>query len=265
MTASFFTVGTRDGAEWFRPTDACRGPWAADACHAGPPTGLLARAAEQLVPDQRLVRLTVDLVRPIPFDGFTVSARPNRVGRTVSTTALAIVDADGREVVTAGAMHLAAGPAGDLPTTRYVPPDLSEAAPGRFPIGRGSHDLPMFASGVEVRYPPGHGPEPGPTRMWMRALPLLPDEEPSGFQRICPLADCGNAVSRNDEVTEVAFMNTDLTIMLHRRPEGEWLGTDSVSRWEPDGIGISDSLLFDAHGAVGRAIQTVLLRPALPA
>lgn len=265
MSSSFFTVGSRDGAEWFRPTDACRGPWSVDACHAGPPTGLLARAAEQLVPDQRLVRLTVDLVRPIPFDGFRVGVRPGRSGRTVSTTSLAIVDADGREVVTASAMHLAAGPPGDLPTTPYSPPDFTEAEPGRFPIQGGAHDLPMFASGVEVRYPPGDGPEPGPTRMWMRALPLLPDEEPSGFQRICPLADCGNAVSRNAEVTDVAFVNTDLTVMLHRDPAGDWLGTDSISRWEPDGIGISDSLLFDVHGAVGRALQTILLRPGLPA
>jgi len=59
-------------------------------------------------------------------------------------------------------------------------------------------------------------------------------------------------------------MNTDLTVLLHRDPDGEWLGTDSVSRWEPNGHGMSDSLLFDRHGPVGRALQTLLVQPALP-
>jgi hypothetical protein len=35
---------------------------------------------------------------------------------------------------------------------------------------------------------------------------------------------------------------------------------DSVSRWEPNGIGMSDSLLFDDLGPVGRAIQVLSIR-----
>ena len=54
----------------------------------------------------------------------------------------------------------------------------------------------------------------------MRTVALLPDEEGSGLQRICPLADCGNAVSRNAEAERYAFMNTDLTVLLHRQPAG---------------------------------------------
>jgi len=264
VTRSFFEVDRSAGSEWFRPTDACRGPWSVDACHAGPPTGLLARAAERLFPEQRLVRLTVDLVRPIPHAGFSIDAEPSRTGRTVSTSSLAIVDGSGKVVVTASGMHLATGPHFHLPTTPYEAPRFEESEPGDFPIRSGAHELPMFSSGVEVRYPPGEGPEPGPTRLWMRALPLLPDEEPSGFQRICPLADCGNAVSRNSEVTDHAFMNTDLTVLLHRDPDGEWFGMDAVSRWEPNGHGMSDALLFDALGPVGRALQTLLVQPALP-
>lgn len=264
MTSSFFELDRVDGTEWFRPTDACRGPWSADACHAGPPTGLLARAAERLVPDQRLVRLTVDLARPIPHAGFSITAERIRTGRTVSTSALSIVDDTGKVVVTASGMHVANGPRFHVPTPPHGLPDFDRAVPGRFPIAHGAHELPMFSSGVEVRYPPGDGPAPGPTRLWMRALPLLPDEEPSGFQRICPLADCGNGVSRNGEVTDYAFMNTDLTVLLHREPEGEWFGIDAVSRWEPNGHGMSDALLFDREGLVGRALQTLIVQPALP-
>ena len=56
-------------------------------------------------------------------------------------------------------------------------------------------------------------------------------------------------------------MNTDLTVAIHREPVGEWFGMRAVSRWERDGIGMSDALLSDDHGPVGRAIQTLLIRP----
>jgi hypothetical protein len=261
MTESFFT--TADG-EWFQPTDPCRGPWDPNSCHAGPPTGLLARASELLLPDQQLVRLTVELTRPVPFAGFSIGAETTRAGRTVSTTSISLLDGSGRTVVTARGMHITADQPFEMPTAPHRMPRLADAEHGHFPLSNFSHGLPGFSSGVEVRYPPDDGPHPGPTRMWMRSLPLLPDEDPSPFQRICPLADCGNAVSRNADPASVAFMNTDLTILLHRPPEGDWLGMDSVSRWESNGIGMSDSLLFDDIGPVGRALQSLVLRPATP-
>lgn len=259
MDTSFFT--TSDGV-WFQPTAACRGPWDPNACHAGPPSGLMARASELAVPTQRLVRLTVDLVRPIPHGGFSIDTEVVRGGRSVSTTAMTIVNGDGQPVVTARGMHLAAADIGTIPTTPYNTPHLNAARPDRFPAPEGGHDQPAFATGVESMYPPGHYPTPGPTIMWMRALPLLPTEAGSGFQRICPLADCGNAVSRNADPDGFAFMNTDLTIMLHREPVGTWFGMDSLSRWEPTGAGMSDSLLFDEYGAVGKALQTILIQRA---
>lgn len=258
MGASFFT----SSGSWYEPTDECRGPWDPAACHAGPPTGLLARTSERLVPDQQLVRLTVELTRPIPHSGFSVDGEVLRSGRTVTTTSLTITDGDGRQVAAAHGMHLSTTSGPVPPTPRWDGPRLDSARPGAFPIRRIGHDLPMFSSGVEMMYPPGHGPSPGPTVAWMRTLPLLPDEEPSPFQRICPLADCGNAISRNTEATEFGFLNTDLTLALHRAPEGDWLGTESVSRWEPNGIGMSDSLLFDHRGPVGRALQSLVVRVA---
>jgi hypothetical protein len=256
MDGAFFTI---DG-EWFRPTEHCRGPWDPTACHAGPPTGLLARASEALLPDQQLVRLTVELTRPIPYAGFRIDAVVTRKGRTVSTTEMTLVDVEGRSMISARGMHLAARDPGELPTAASSTPRLAESEPGAFPFAAGGHGLPMFSRAVEMRYPPGDGPGPGPTRAWMRTVPLLADEVPSPFQRICPLADCGNAISRNADPLPITFLNTDLTILLHRPPVGEWLGMDSVSRWEPNGIGMSDSLLFDDEGPVGRALQVLSIR-----
>ena len=99
---TFFTVSLLDdGGEWFIPTSHSRGPWSPDACHAGPPTALLARAVEQLLPNAQLTRLTVDLGRTIPFDGFRIDARVVRAGRSVSTTEAVLLDADGKERIRA--------------------------------------------------------------------------------------------------------------------------------------------------------------------
>jgi hypothetical protein len=259
--ASYFTVLADDDGEWVTPTDMCRGPWDEHACHAGPPTGMMARVSEALVPTQRLARLTVDLVRPIPHAGFRILGEVSRAGRTVSTTSLTVVDGDGRSVVTAHGLHMATQDLVGVPTAPADTPRIADATPGDFPIRHAGHNLTMFRHSVEMRYPAGHDDTPGPTTAWMRTIPLLPDEAVSGFARICPLADCGNAISRNAEPVDLAFMNTDLTIMLHREPVGEWFGMQSVSRWEADGVGMSDSLLFDDRGPVGRAIQTLLVRP----
>lgn len=258
---SFFT--TRDGT-WFDPTDHSRGPWDPEACHAGPPTGLLARALERLVPDQRLTRITVDLIRPIPMAGFRIEADLVRQGRTVSTSRATLVDGEGRPRVHASGLHLRPGSAQGVSSPPVATPRLDEAQPGSFPIARSRHGRPGFVGGVEIRYPPGETPEPGPTVAWMRTVPLLADEEPSPFQRICPLADCGNAFSRNGDPAQFGFVNPDLTVVLHREPEGEWLGSDSTSHWHHDGLGLADAVLFDHRGVVGRALQTLLVTPVEP-
>jgi Acyl-CoA thioesterase C-terminal domain len=48
--------------------------------------------------------------------------------------------------------------------------------------------------------------------------------------------------------------------VLHRDPVGEWLGSQAVGYWPPDGVGVADALLLDDRGPVGRAVQTLLLR-----
>jgi len=114
----------------------------------------------------------------------------------------------------------------------------------------------------ETRYPKNEDNSAGPTSIWLKTVPIYTNAPSSGFQRICPIADCGNAISRNGEPQQFGFLNTDLSIHLHREPLGEWFRSDAISQWNANGIGMSDALLFDEHGAVGRAVQSLVISPA---
>ncbi|MGE0315130.1 MAG: thioesterase family protein [Lautropia sp.] len=264
MPDAYFTA-TDDA--WFVPTDYCRGPWDADSCHAGPPSGLLARAMERALASagsgQRLVRIAIDLERPVPMAGFSIRTEIVRAGRSMTTLRAILLDGDAKQRCVANGLALRADLDRPLPTAATAAHDPQAATPGGFVFDRTVHGLRCFTDSVEMRYPPGEDPTPGPTSVWMRSLPLLAHETPSPMQRICPLADCGNALSRNAEPWDVGFVNADLTLVLHREPDGEWLGSRSVSHWQPGGIGLSSATLFDRHGDVGHALQTLLLRPAV--
>jgi len=223
---------------------------------------------ELALPEQRLTRITVELTRPIPFEGFHVTAEVLRQGKTVSTAVAHIHSLAGNPVLSARGLFMTpAEPLLNYPNEVVQNQSLSqyglpqEATEGPFPIRQTLHGLPAFnGAGVQTRYAASQNSAPGKTTAWLKTVPLVEGETASPFQRICPLADCGNAFGRLTEPDQVTFMNTDLTIILHKDPEGDWLGTDSECFWEPNGIGLSDSRLFDCHGVVGRAVQTLLLR-----
>ena len=155
MSDTFFAEPERrtvDGraVEWFIPSDHSRGPWDPDACHAGPPTGLLVRAMEQALPAVRLVRVTVDLTKPIPMAGFWIDTEVTRSGRTVGTTRAAIVDGEGVVRVTAAGLHLATERAplfeATLDNSGIVTPRLADSVPGVFPVRSPfPHGLPGFS------------------------------------------------------------------------------------------------------------------------
>lgn len=224
---------------------------------------MLAGALEALVPNQRLTRITVEMMRPIPMSGFRVQAAMRKPGRSVSLSEAELYD-DDAVYARAYGLHARTVDAMEAPTPSVPVPDLTVAIPGPFPIDEMADGLDGFSLSVECRYDPSgsHG-EGGPATMWMRTLvPLLTDEEPSPFQSICPLADCANGISRNVDIDEVWFVNPDLTVLLHRDPVGDWLCAQAISHWDSTGVGIADAALYDTVGPVGRAVQSLLLNPA---
>ena len=240
--------------------DAARGPWSADACHAGPVTAVITRSLEHCVRDKQLVRITVTFQRPIPMAGFRVASSLEGAGRTGATARAVLTGGDDKVCAVAEGLFLATGSADGLPTPDLPAPDFEAAEKGEFPVQRAVHGLPFFNSGIEVAYPPGESSEPGPTTMWMRTIPIIEGEVPSPFERLCPLADCGNGISRNTEFDEASFVNPDLTVAVLRLPVSDWLASESISFWEPNGIGLSQSQLYDTQGVIGHALQTLIVR-----
>lgn len=140
MTDAYFT--TNDDS-WFEPTDYARGPWDPNACHGGPPTALLVRAVEGLAPGQRLVRVAVDLRRPIPMSGFRVQGEVRRPGRSVTYTEAEIFDED-HIYARAYAMHIRTLDRFDVSTADVSVPRFEDSVPGTFFVDALVHDLGGF-------------------------------------------------------------------------------------------------------------------------
>jgi len=258
MGESFFEL---DG-ETYIGLDPARGPWSPDHCHAGPVAGAIARSVEcAFGPDRSLTRLTVDLIRPVPVAGFTVDVEVTRKGKRLATGHAVLVGLDGKIAATATAMLISPAPEAGIPNAPNNPPRLEDAMDKGFPIEMAMHDKPYITHFMETLFPPGQDRTPGPTSMWMRVPPLLATEEPSSFQRICPLADCGNAISRNGEITDFKFLNTDLTIVAHRATEADWLHSEAVSHWHRNGVGLAEARISDEAGPVATALQSLIVAP----
>lgn len=254
---------TVDGT-WFVPTDDARGPWDADACHGGPPTALLVRAVEGLAevgPDQALARLTVELRRPVPMAGFAITAAVTRRGRTATTSTAELVDGDGRTCAVATALHLTTMDHA-TPSAPIDVPDFERSVPGDFPVPLDRMGGQRFFShSLEVRHDPSNQAPGGPSTIWMRTIPIVVGEEPSPRERLAPLADCGNGISWNVHPRDLTCVNPDLTVTFLRAPVGSWFASRSATHTGPIGIGRSNADLFDVHGLVGHASQTLVLVP----
>jgi len=245
----------------FSGNPPARGPWSEYFCHAGPVAGLVARAFERAVPEKDLTRMTFDLLRPVPLAELRISVEVHRDARSVATATAQVCDKEDRVCVTATSMHLIRTDFAEMPTAPVSPLHRRDAAPGEPPLPRGAHGEPSFADFIEVAYPEGESHEPGPKTVWMKTPPLLANETPSPVQSLCPLADCGNGLSRNAPFEEMGFLNTDLTIHIHCEPRSEWLASETVSHWQDTGIGLAHAVIRDEEGPVAAVLQTLLLRP----
>jgi Acyl-CoA thioesterase C-terminal domain/Acyl-CoA thioesterase N-terminal domain len=239
------------------PSELTRGPWDPSAQHAGPPAALLTRALELCEPRDgaRIGRVTVEILAPVPIQPLTVSARVARPGRSVELLEASLEGPDG-EVMRARGWRLAESEvAADWEQQQSPPGREAAEALEFFPTG----EQVGWHTAMEIVFARGRFLEPGPATVWMRPrVALVEGEEISPLQRVMLAADGGNGVSAPLDWSRFIFINTDLTVHLLRPPQGEWVCLDSVTH--VDGMGMTDTALWDDQGRIGRAAQTLLVR-----
>jgi hypothetical protein len=247
-------------------TELSRGPWDPGAQHGGAPAAILMREFERLPAGEDLVlaRVTYELLRPVPLGELFVDAQVTRGGRRVQLLEGTIRGPDGIEIVRARALqvHRADPSAGATPSAPPPPgPDRGrEHEPGG--DGFSPPHRPMFTpDAIEIRFVEGifgHGP----ATAWFRLrVPLVAGEEPTPLQRLAAAGDFGNGISAELSWDEYAFINPDLTLYLERAPQGEWIALQSQTVIAEGGVGLSESVIYDLQGRVGRAVQALFVAP----
>jgi hypothetical protein len=239
-------------------TGFARGPWDPDAQHGGAPAAILMRALEQVTGADRslqLARVTYELMRPVPLGDLLVSAAVVKPGRKVQLLEASLATPDGTEVVKARAVRIARAPVSTEPVDMPAQGGITELHEDTiFSAGR-----QMYVNGgVEVRMARGHFYEQGPAFAWFRLkMPIVAGEDPSPLQRLVAAADFPNGISSELSWKEYVFINPDLTVYVEREPRGEWIGLDAQTRVVEDGVGLAQAVLYDAHGRVGRSLQSL--------
>jgi acyl-CoA thioesterase len=103
--------------------------------------------------------------------------------------------------------------------------------------------------------------------VWLReerelvaGVPLTP------FMRAAIAADLANPFANSGD-RGLGYINSDVTLYLHRLPAGEWIGMEVVNHHATDGVAIGQVVLYDRAGAIGTSsvcgpAQRGMVRPA---
>jgi Thioesterase-like superfamily len=255
VSGSFY-VPLGDG-RW-QATEHTTGPWDPRAQHGGPPSALLGRAVQRCSPrdDMFTARFTCEILGAIPVGELELRARVVRPGRSVELVE-AVASAGGRDVATARAWRVLRAQSPSVPAAAAPPPELPDGSMERRPP-RGWVD--GYLSAIEWRPVKGDFGTPGPASVWARLrYPLVPDEETGPLERALTVADSGNGLSSQLDISQWQFINPELTVHLHREPAGEWTYVEAQSTISTGGAGLATTALADRDGPVGVGAQSLLV------
>jgi hypothetical protein len=248
----------QDGATVI-PSVYTRGPWDPGLEHGGAVGALLAEVLQGSVdPELQPARMTVDLLRPVPLHPLEVTTQTLRQGKRLSVT---------EAVLTWNAVPVARGSLVAIrPKELGLPADVNP--PLEPPVGDPesveavwglTRESESFVGGaLEARFSDaGVGQGTG----WLRLFrDVLPDRPPSPLARAMGAADTTGAVARvTGERLPISFVNADLSVSLHRLPQGEWVHIAAQATWGGNGIGHAVGELSDGTGSFGTSNLALVL------
>lgn len=247
----------------FEAAPLTRGPWDERMMHGGAPSALLAHAVEQVTPGDELAvaRLTIEFLGGVPVGAVSVNAglaRPGKRFQIVDAT----LHAGERVTCMARAVRLrrAGMPEAQVSSTAapepLAPPEAGEPLTP-FDVDFGG--VLFYPDATEIRLVGGEIGS-GHAAAWIRLRgELLPGVAPSPLARAVAAADFANGLSWILPIDAWRFVNTELTVHLHREPAGEWIGLDARTAIGATGIGLSTGVLHDLDGPVGVCAESLFV------
>ncbi|HTU98652.1 MAG TPA: thioesterase family protein [Solirubrobacteraceae bacterium] len=257
-------VFVQDG-DVFHATDLALGPWQPGALHGGAPAALIVHAitAHPVADGLQLARITYEFVRPVPQHGLTVSVQVVRPGRRVTLLDAVLHDGDGVEVTRARALLLQPSEVSAAPREPPPFPGPEQGIRSDWEKNRPR----MFATeGMQILFVKGQFLSPGDATAWFRLrYPLVAGQPTHPLEQMAAAGDFGNGISAVLDWDRYMFINPDLTVIIERPPVDEWVALESHTRVERGSAGVSESVMWDRAGRIGRAIQSLLVVPRPPA
>ena len=252
MTKAFYV---RSGST-FAPTDYVTGPWDPDLSHAGPPAALLLNAVAQQAEDMGISRATFEIPRGIPKVPCTIEIEDVRPGAKIRLLR-ASLRSETDDVLMSAHMWCIRTTHKGLPTSDPYPlelPSVDECEPFGLDFGVSLG----YMDGVDMRIARGTPFLGGPAAIWIRqTIPLIDGESADPYALCGMFGDLGNGISAIEPLNQLFAVNTDLTLYMARRPIGEWVASESLTISHGLGLGMTDSLVYDATGFVGKANQSI--------
>lgn len=238
----FFTE--QDGR--FRPNSIARGPWDANSLNGRVIAGLLGCELERRHGSPGFIpaRLTVDMYKLPGFDPIEVRTSVVREGRRIR-----VVDAE----FVSGGISMARATCQFLALAQNAAGDVWKPAPWDAPV---PDDLPAFENGPrmwEMRPIAGAMGMAGVRRTWLRELrEMVGGVAVTPFQRVASACDFASPWAHGGNAG-LGYINSDVTLQLHRLPVGEWIGFENSYHGADAGVAVGECRLYDEAGAIGLA------------
>lgn len=247
-----------DGNQAFTSPHAA-GPWDPSMQHGSAPSALVTWLAEQMptASPMQVVRVTIDLMRPVPVAPLTFETEVLREGRKIQLCGVRLL-AGGVVVVRATVLKVRIE-AQALPAEIGDPP-LDLPLPDQGGLLEPEYASSPFVAGMTVRAVRGGFLKLGPGAIWYRLnRPIIEGAPISQVMRAVVAADFSNGTSNVLSFDHWTFLNADLSVSLSRPPVGDWILLNSESWIGPEGTGIAASRLADVNGYFGRAVQSLVI------
>jgi hypothetical protein len=245
----------RDGA-LYQPTPMSRGPWSPTSLHGRVVAGLLAHRIEQEhgEPDLTPARFTIDMYRLPDLSAAAVTVTPIREGRRIKVIdAEYIVGGVSMARATCQLLRQTENPDGNV----WSPPNWDAPKPDDITLPENGRNG-MGGMWATLPIAGGFGTLGPNKRLWMSEVRDCVEGEPmTPFVRVALAADFASPFANSGD-QGLAWINSDITLYLHKLPATKWIGFEVKNHGASKGVAIGECWLYDEEGPIGTSTVAAL-------